>query len=489
MIPFGQYAPDQPILGSEFASIAKNVVPVTARSYGPLNDLAVFSSALTARCQGAIAGKDTTGAVHQFAGDATKLYKISSSSWSDVSGAAYNISPEEFWEFIQFGLYIIATNVNNPVQSYLLGTSATFADLSTGAPQAKHIAKVDPGFVMLGNTLAASNRVHWGAIEDPTSWPTLGTAAAAAAQSDSRDLQSGGAVQRIIGAVGGSDGMVFMETAVYRADYVGSPAVFNFHEIERGRGVDAPQSIVNVGPYALYLGVDGFMKTDGAVAVSIGHQRVDETFLADVDNDYINRVVGCLDPVSKLVFWIYPSTATGVGVCDKVIIYNHVLDRWSHAELSTEYIYPALSASYTLENLDAISGSLDALSPSLDHQAWAGGRGSFGVFDTTHKLSFFTGSPLAATIETGEFDSANQRILVQGVRPLVNGGTITSAVGYRDTPQGTPTFTTATSAGSDGVCPQRIATRYAKARVSIAAGGTWTHAQGIEALYRPEGRR
>ena len=492
MIPLGQYAPDQPIFGSEFASVAKNVVPKTARSYGPLNDFAVVSDALTARAQGGFSAKDLTNASHNFAGDASKLYKLSSSlTWADVSKVGgYSCAPEEFWEFVQFGAYVIATNQADAIQYFLLGTSSVFADLSADAPLAKHIAKIDPGFLMAGNVSGVPNRIHWGEYNDPTSWPVPGTAAAEAAQANLYDLPSGGAVQRIIGAVGGADGLIFMENAIYRMDYVGPPAVFEFHEIERGRGLDAPQSVVNIGPLCCYLSVDGFRRTDGGVPVPIGSQRVDDTFLADVDDDFVNRVVGCLDPISKLIFWIYPSISTGGGACDRVMIYHYELDRWSYGEISTEYVYQSLSSGQTLESLDSISGSLDALPLSLDHRSYAGGRTLIGAFNTAHKLAYFTGSPLAATVETGEFDPANSRIIVQGIRPLVDSDdAVTVALGYRSTPGGTPTFATATARGSDGVCPQRIATRYAKARIAIPAGSTWTHAQGIEAIYRKEGLR
>jgi hypothetical protein len=493
MIPFGSYAPDQAILGSGFASIAKNVVPRTNGSYGPVLGPSVFSGALTARCQGAFSCKDTTSAVHSFAGDATKLYKLSGLTWNDVSkGGGYTVSSEEFWEFILFGDRVIACAASNAPQVFQLGVSALFADLSATAPTGKHVAKIDPGFVMFGNLTGFPGRIHWGAFNDATNWPTVGTAAAEAVQSNLYDLPSGGAVQRIIGAVGGADGLIFMETAVYRVDYVGPPAVFEFHEIERGRGIDAPHSVVNVGPFALYWNTDGSYRTDGALPLPIGHNRIDRTHIQnDADDNFINRVVGSLDPEEKMVWWIYPSaTGVGGGTCDKALIYEYVLDRFSTAEFQAEYIYHALSAGLTLEDLDSISSSLDALPLSLDHRTYAGGRGVLGVFNTDHKLAFLSGDALAATVETGEFDPDDQRLFVSSIRPLVNtDGDVTAQVGYRDTPGGTATFTTATSRGSDGTCPQRISARYVKARVSVAAAAVWSHLQGITAIFRKEGRR
>lgn len=490
MIKFGQLAPDQPILGSEFASVALNVVPKTTGSYGPLNDLGAVSAALSARCQGGFSCKDPTGAAHIFLADATTIQEVTGATLDDLSGTTYACGSEEFWEFIDFDEFVIATNQADNIQAFQFGTSANFGDLSAAAPRAKHIAKINPAFVVAGNLPDLPNGVHWGEIDDPTSWPTLGTAAAAAAQSNRVELKAGGEVQRIVGAVGGADGLVFMQNALYRMQYVGSPSVFDFFEIERGRGMDAPQSVVNFRTFALYLGVEGFMKTDGAGTMSIGHQRVNQTFLDDLDNDFVNRVIGCPDPVSTRLFWFYPSVATGGGALDRAMIYDYALDRFTKAVLSAEYAFQSMSAGLTLEDLDAISASLDALPLSLDHRAWAGGRGSLGVVNTAHKLCYFTGSSLAAEIETGEFDSGNQRVFVQGVRPLVDtDAAVTAAIGYRDTPGGTRNYTTATARAADGVCPQRISTRYANCKIAIPAGATWSHAQGIEALFRSDGRR
>jgi len=70
------FAPDQPDYNNDGSAVMLNVIPVTNKSYGPFPSLAVYSGALTARCQGAISELDTSGNVFNFAGDATKLYRL-----------------------------------------------------------------------------------------------------------------------------------------------------------------------------------------------------------------------------------------------------------------------------------------------------------------------------------------------------------------------------------------------------------------------------
>lgn len=112
------------------------------------------------------------------------------------------------------------------------------------------------------------------------------------------------------------------------------------------------------------------------------------------------------------------------------------------------------------------------------------------VVSSDHTLGSFAGNNLAATLETGEFDAGNgQRVFVSGIRPVVDGGTATAAVGTRDATGEAVTYGTATAAEADGVCPQRVSARYARARVQIAADGSWTHALGIEPIVQPDGDR
>ena len=495
LVEFGPYLPDMPVLGTNGSSIARNVIPLTDRSYGPLGNLAATTGSLTARCQGAVALRASDGTIHHFAGDATKLYKLSTTTWNDVSIAAgYTIGAEAYWYGVILGDRVMMTQLTDAIQSYVVGVSALFAVLAAAAPKAAKIAIIEPGFVMAGDTWDAADgfkpgRIWWCAQEDPTSWPTPGTAAAAAVQSDFQDLSIGGRVQQIIGAVGGASCAIFMESAVYRGDYTGDAAIFHFQDIERARGTPAPDSVINIGPFALYLGEDGFYAFDGAKSVPIGTKMIDRTFFDDADPDYFERMTSGADVTKKLAFWAYASNNAVNGALDKLLIYNWEINRWSFAEVTTEFIFRSFSQGLTLEQLGTLYGSIENVPLSLDSRAFAGGRITLAAFDTSHQMGSFEGSNLAATIETNEFNGNGKRFYINGLRAEVDGGTITAAIGYRETPQATVTYTTATSAGGDGICPQNISARFARVRVSIAAGGDWDHAIGVEPELIEDGER
>lgn len=493
-MPAAEWLPDLPAHDNPGATEALNVLPRTVRSYGPLGGLTAYSTtALGARCQGAFSGRSLAGVVTSFAGDATKLYRLVGAAFQNVSAggfAPYTIAADEHWRFCQMGERVIATDLANPPQSWTLDVSTAFADLSADAPRCRHVAVIEPGFLMCGNLSSAANGVQWSAIDDPTSFPTPGGAAAAAVQAGANATLQGGWVQALIGAVGGAAGAVFMERAIYRLEYVGPPEMFAFREIERARGTPAPNAVVNVGPVAFYLGEDGFYAFDGSRSTPIGASKVDKTFFADLDQTYFHRVYAAADPINKLVVWAYPNAGASHGDPNRLLIHNWETGWWSHAELECELLYRALSHGYSLDALDALGFTLDALPFSLDSRAWSGGRIVLAGFNTAHNLALFTGANLAATVETGEADGgAGRRLFVSGLRPLIDGGIVTPAAGGRDDFAAAPAYGAATGAGADGFCPQRVAARNARARIAVEAGGAWTHLWGVEARVTRQGFR
>lgn len=78
-LPFPDYAPDLPNL-SEGSSLIKNVLPAKA-SFTSFPTLVSYSDALAAYCRGAVAVKDGALNTYNFAGDVSKLYRLSAGSY------------------------------------------------------------------------------------------------------------------------------------------------------------------------------------------------------------------------------------------------------------------------------------------------------------------------------------------------------------------------------------------------------------------------
>lgn len=488
IIPFGEYAPDLPALGNTGATVAKNVTP-QVKGYKQLNSLSSFSSALTNYCRGAFTAVDSDGTIRSFSADETKLYRLVSSTFTDSSKVGgYSTASDSYWEFAQFGSNVIASNFDNAPQSMAIdGTQ--FADLSGTPPMFRHVGVVRD-FLVVGNTFDAVDgnvpfRIRWPGIGTSTSWTVSPTT-----QADYQDLQgNGGWVQSIVG--GREIGHIFQERAIWQMRYVGSPVVFDIAQIEDARGAFAPRSPICVGGLIFYLADDGFYMLANGESIPIGAGKVDKTFLSDLNDDALHRVTAAAIPNDKVVVWSYPGSNSVDGTPDKLILYNWVSKKWCFAELDHELIYRAQSVGISLDGLDAISGSLDSLGFSLDSKVWMGGKLQMAAFNTDHEQSFFTGSALDATIETGEVQFfPGKRSEVNEVTPLVDGGTHTVEVGTRETQASAVVYSSVSTENASGICPVRSNARYHRFRVNNT--GSFNDAVGVlvdDSKIAPTGER
>ena len=437
IVEFGEWLPDQPDLSNPGALTAQNVIPAI-NSYRPMPNLAAQTNALTGRCLGAIALRDESGNTYVYAGDSTKLYENAADTFVDESKVGdYATATGDVWEFSQFGQNVIATNFTDPVQTIAIGGGGAglFADLitSTNKPKAKHVAAIG-NFLVLGNTSDVTdghvpNRVWWSGFGDQTDFDPDATT-----QSDYEDGPEGGAVQKIVGGV--EYGIIFHERSIVRMTYVGPPTIFDFKPMSRGKGTPIPNSVVSHGRMIFYVSEEGFQLFDGSISNPIGANKVDRTFWDQFDVNNDDRMSAAIDPINKIVAWAFPGEGNLAGAPNKIFFYNWVDGKWSEVLLDTEIVVKSATQGYTLDGLDAISTNIDTgFTESFDSDVWKGGALRFAAFDTTHKLGYFTGTNLAAQVDTREVQLfSGRRGLVTSVRPLVSasGASILSEVVLTD---------------------------------------------------------
>lgn len=493
IIPISDFAPDMPDVPSTSSDKIYNVLPATNQSYGPFASHQPFSDALSARCQGALSAVDNSGNVRVFAGDAAKLYRLTSASATpaDVSKVGgYTTSSTGGWYFTQFGTRVIATNYNDAPQSYVEGTSTLFADLiATGLTtlKAKYAVAVKE-FIVFGNTTDGTygtcpQRVHWGAINDPTDLPIPGTQDAINKLSDYQDnLGPHGELKGIAGNLNSADAALFYERAVYRMIWSGQPDIFNFVPAEGSRGLLIDGALTQSGPIAYYRGEDGFYAHDGAVSRAIGKNRVDKFFYNDVLPSYLDRTTSGVDPRTGNILWAYPGSGSANGVPNRLLIYNPFIDKWTATEENAQNISCLLRGATfprTLESLDSI-GSLDSLSFSLDSPAFAGGRSLLAAFDSDNKFGYFDGPNLAAKVDTSDVELIpGKTAQIDRVRPLADSSGVTVSAAGRQRIQDTPVFSSSSSLETNGTASIRVRGRYHRIRQEIPAGSTWNHISGV----------
>lgn len=487
MIEFGQYLPDLPDYENPGCTVAKNVIP-HAKGYRSFPSATVYSDALTDRALGAIVAKNITGTVYHYAADKTKLYVLSGTSWQDVSRATgYSVNTDEQWSFMQYSNRLYAANFYDETQFMTLGDS-TFADST--APRCRYMGNIF-NFLVCANTYdstdgAVPNRVWWSAIDDPTNWPDPRTDAATAAsvQSGLQDLGSGGTIQ---GIVSGEYGVILQEKAIWRMQYEDPPIVFGFYQIENSKGTFAPKSIASWGSLVFYLSEDGFYMFDGQMSHPIGHNRVDNTLFSEIDRDYFYKISATVDPEEQTVMWAVPVTGHTDGWPNKIYLYNWKSDRWAFIDDTADILVSAATPTTTLEELDALFPSgVETVTPSFDSPRWSRGAPRLSAIKSDKKLHNYIGTAMASTIETSEYGlNKNRRTSVQRVKPIVDGGTTTVAVGTRNALSDTVAWGSDISLNTQGESLHRNSAFYHRFRIKTTGG--FNHSQGVDLVEAQDG--
>jgi hypothetical protein len=484
LVPFGEYRPDVADYQSQFATFLANALP-RGDGYGPFPDFSAYSAALPAPCRGFFKAIRPDASVAIFAATATRLYLLDNSAftWTDVSkgGGAYSaVAATDSWQFVQFNNFVIAVQANVVPQLLDLSGPAVFADLAGSPPQARYISVVGR-FIVLSGLVSNPYRVQWSGLDDVTQWT------AGVNSSDFQDLPDGGIVR---GVAGGEFGNIFQDGSIRRMTFSpGSPFIFQIERITEDRGLYAPYSLIRAGDKIFFLSANGFMwMAPSGYPAPIGKERVDRTFLADLDKGSLQLVIGASDPRNARVMWAYKSNSGTSGVFDKLLCYDYVLDRWSPVAMTGDYLGSLSQPGLTLERLDSISSSLDALGPSLDSFATSV-TPEIAAFNGSHVLGFFRGGNLEATIDTGAQNADGRRVFVRGFRPITDAAMVYGSVVTAERWPGTPSTTAESPMDALGFCPQRASTRYARGRIRIPAGTAWSFALGLEPDMALEGGR
>jgi hypothetical protein len=544
-IALGEWLPDQPGLTGAL-TVAKNCFPVTA-GYGAFPAEANFSAAAAEDLTSIISAKDQSGTTKLFAAGLKKIYAVDSvgaltgvfsftgtysqsgtttltvtsiahklktgdSVYLDfTSGSAadgqftvtkltvdtftvtttsattsgnvtisptstgYNTGSTDRFRFTLFGNQIIGTNFSSRLQVYSADGSSSFKNLSDSAPIAKFITVVRD-FVVCAHLDESGTtrpyRVRWSAINDETDWvENVNT------QSDYQDIPDGG---HITGIRGGEFGIILMEKSISRMSYAGTPFIFQFDNISRGKGCIASGSVCQYQGLTFFLSDDGFYVCDGQKVTPIGAEKVDRFFFNDANLDF-TTMSAAADPIRKLIMWNYLST----DGTRKLIVYNFTIGKWSYMETTADYISDASTASVTLEQLDSVSASIDALAVSMDSGLYAGGKYFLGGTDGTRVITF-TGANKSAVLETGDIDAG--RSIVMLARPLVDNGSASVSVASRTLLTQSLSFGSASAADTDNRVSLRSSGKYHRLRMQ-PTGDNWKTAMGMDVDVVQQGIR
>lgn len=354
-VDFPEFAPDLTAIGMPASPIVSGVFP-QADGYGPSKAFQQFTAALPAACRGLFFARKNDGSVAIFGATSTNLYLLDNTTfvWAIVSkgGGPYSaVVGSDNWQFAQFADTVIAVQNNTVPQSFVLSSSAAFADLAGSPPTASHIAVIN-GFVILTGLLSNPKRIQWSDLFNITNWT------AGIGLSDFQDLPDGGTVHNCAG--GDFFGVIFQDDLIRRLIYVpGSAAIFDIVKISTNDTLFGQYSVIQAGDKILFCSAQGFRRIDaGGGPIPIGKERVDRFFFRDVDTGNLQLVFGAVDPTATRAYWAYKSGSGQAGLFDKILCYDWSIGkngRWSIIPASGEFLAALAKPGLTLEALDAIA--------------------------------------------------------------------------------------------------------------------------------------
>jgi len=489
LIPAAEYRPDISDYGGTSTKAVLNCVP-QGDGYGPFPSFAQYTQALPGPCRGAFYALQSNGSVVTFAATATKLYKLDNTdfTWIDVSadGGSYtSVDPDAQWQFAQTGNLVFATQANHALQVFDLSSASAFSAALGSPPPAAYITVVG-GFLVLSGLLSQPFRIMWSGLNSfnaANSW-TVGVNSC-----DFQDFADGGNVRGVAG--GDQFGVIFQDQAIRTMAYVpGSPVIFQIDKLADGIGLHAPYSIIRRSNTVYFYATQGYHRiVPGGAPEPIGRERVDRSFVKDFDASNPQLFMGTADPRSSRIYWAYKSVSGSSGLYDKLLGFDTVLNRFFPISASGECLLGISQSGITLESLDAVApgGSLDALTVSLDDYPTSFAP-QLGQIDSAHKLGFFSGPPLEATIDSAEQSAGGRRLVVSGYVPVSDAPAIFGRYVYRETLQATPVIgrEVGLSARTGRIDGMRDA-RFIRFRNRIPAGSSWTFFGGVEPDAQPGG--
>lgn len=419
--PWGEYRPDVSDLQGNNTQRIENVVP-RGDGYGPVASLAAYTDTLPADCKGAFRAISSSGGIVLFAGTATKLYKMNNGdqTWDNVSKSSgshdYGVPSQNNWSFAQYNDFVVAVQPGNAPQVFDLSSSNYFADLGGSPPSATHVAVVGEFMVMTG-IVAAGRRIQWSGRSNITNW-TSGSG-----ESDFQDFPDGGDVGVVAG--GEQSGILLQSGVMRRMTYQpGNPVIFSFERISEDIGILAPYSLVKSGQRIFFISNAGFQQSiNGAVPVPIGKERVDNTFLAEWDDNSPHLCIGFQDPRSTRVFFAFNTLDNTSSTFNKILCYDWLLDRWTPITgIEGKYVTPMAQVGETLETLDDLVGWTDTGDTTNGSAVITNIGDTSGLYAGMWVMG--AGVPAGAVIDS--VDSASQITLDQNCTADGTGVTLTA---------------------------------------------------------------
>lgn len=418
--------------------------------------------ALAAACSGIVVATKLDDSRRVIAGTATKLYELSSGSWSDVSRAGnYTGGSDTRWSFAQFGDATLASTLSDTIQR---STGSAFADIAT-APKAKIIFSVG-AFVMALNTIdgtygTSPDRWWCCASFDETSWTPSSTTLAATG----RLVSSPGKLTA--GLRLGEYAVAYKEKSIYLGQFVGAPSVWDWRQVQGGEaGCVGQDALCDIGGAHFFVGHDNFWMFSGSTPSPLATGVIRQWFFDNSNPSYLYKTQCVFDRQTQTVWVFYPSRNS--TTLDSAIVYHLATKQWGKVSQSIESAVVYVAAGVTIDGLTAYGTTIDDLSGyTFDSPMWNAGAKTLSVVNTSHQLQSFSGVAGNSSFTSGDVGDDDSYSCLRKIR-------IRFDPGYKPSTANCTTFTKPTDGDA---LTQRATGTLADGKFDVLQSGRWHRAK------------
>lgn len=492
MLAYGEYSPDISDTAPGVSPQILNVIPKadteTGVAYKPFPSFQAVpgASSFPDTPRGGISiVNPSTGNYEVYLCSASDIYQMQADySWVSI-GSGYTLPAEDEWSIIQFGNYLVFTNRSDGMLQYNVVSGGAITAIPN-APKARFI------FVAFDCVFAldcdGENRLMRNSgTNDHTVWTPGKNNSQYQPIADGQELVAGGAIND-------ATAIILQRNSIRVLHRTGDAKLYSMNKLAENIGCINGRTLASIGTELFFQGTDGFYRVNASGVTAIGSQRVNSTYLSDTDENNFFTVQAAVDPVNKLVIWMYHPADS---VDDQYLLsngfgYAYQIDKWFKIDMEGETetsilgFYQFATPGYGMDSIDGF-GTLDSLPYSLDSRFWNGGEPTFGGISSTGVFGFFNGTAMAADLWTQTVMSDQSQNIIW-VTPVddANGGVV--AIASRDKLADTsPTVKSTSTINSGGRAPIRARGKINQGRRTISSGTTWTYARGVEYIVGTTG--
>jgi hypothetical protein len=408
MIQILGFAPDSDPTTPGVLTDCSHLIPFESGMRGAPSAVDVGVDALAAACAGIAGTSDLSGNRRLIAGTAAKLYEQSGTTWTDVSRVGdYTLGTDDRWSFAQFANATIVATPTAPLQRSVTGD---FADIA-GAPSAKIVVSAKD-FVIAFNTSSYADEWYCSAQYDDTDW-----ALDVATQCVSGRLTNGtGPI--VAAARFGGDVIVYKQSSMMVARYVGAPAVWDFEPVSTDVGCVGQEAVVETPMGHIFVGEDNVYLHDGTTPRPIATGVIRRWLFADMAPTYRYKTICVWDRVNHIVRIMYASIASVTGAIDSSVVYHVGSGKWGKDDMAVEAAVNYVTPSLTYDGSSPLFTTYDSVTTTLSYDSlfWISGIALPAIVNTSHSVRTLSGVTSGAYFLTGIYGDDQGYSFCRGLR-------------------------------------------------------------------------